>query len=233
MLRLGPTVPRQSLLLIILLTAASACARRLPPDRSAAALYRDLERLVTVAETTGWGIDRKEVEGLESEALDSLCRVDPLARRNLREWLDGEVARAGGPNWFREPWPLVLPQGGISPPIMLLIESQGATHDGGIYDDSADDTDWDRISWANAVRTWNVDFLRDNPLAQLYTTTEAAAGQVLETAGQVAEGANQAAKGVATILKWAPYVLAGIGAIGATAIVLAVANKTSQPSPTP
>jgi hypothetical protein len=97
MLRLGPTVPRQSLLLIILLTAASACARRLPPDRSAAALYRDLERLVTVAETTGWGIDRKEVEGLESEALDSLCRVDPLARRNLREWLDGEVARAGGP----------------------------------------------------------------------------------------------------------------------------------------
>ncbi len=90
-------MPKQSLLLIVLLTAAGACARRLPPDRSASALYRDLERLVTVAETTGWDIDRKEVEGLESDALDSLCRVEPLARRNLAEWLDAEVVRAGGP----------------------------------------------------------------------------------------------------------------------------------------
>jgi hypothetical protein len=87
---------RHAVLLLAALTAG-ACARRLPPDRSAAALYRDLERLVTVAETTGWDIDRKEVEGLESEALDSLCRVDPLARRNLREWLDAETAAAGGP----------------------------------------------------------------------------------------------------------------------------------------
>jgi hypothetical protein len=117
---------------------------------------------------------------------------------------------------------------------MLLIDNQGATHDGGIYDDPDDDTVWDRLSWANAVRTWNVDFLRDNPLAQLYTTTEAAAGQVLETAGQVAEGANQAAKGVATILKWAPYVLAGIGAIGATAVVLAaVKQRPTHPEPIP
>ena len=145
-----------------------------------------------------------------------------------------DIARSRGPNWFREPWPLVLPLDGNSPPVMLLIDNQGATHDGGIYDDPDDDTVWDRLSWANAVRTWNVDFLRDNPLAQLYTTTEAAAGQVLETAGQVAEGANQAAKGVATILKWAPYVLAGIGAIGATAVVLAaVKQRPTHPEPIP
>ena len=74
-------------------------------------------------------------------------------------------------------------------------------------------------------------FFRDNPLAQLYTATETVAGTVAETAGQVAAGANDAAKGIATLLKWAPYVLAGIGAIGATAVVLAAANKTPQLAP--
>lgn len=73
----------------------AGCARTLPPDRSAATLYRDLERLVTVAETTGWGIDRKEVDSLESEALDSVCRVDPLARQALAEWLDGRLGDGG------------------------------------------------------------------------------------------------------------------------------------------
>jgi hypothetical protein len=138
-----------------------------------------------------------------------------------------DVARTRGPNWWREPWPLVLPLDGGSPPVMLLIDNQGATHDGGIYDDPADDTDWDRISWANAVRTWNVDFLRDNPLATLYTTVDTAAGKAVETAGQIADGANEAAKGITRILRWAPYVLAGIGAIGATAVVLAAARRTS------
>jgi hypothetical protein len=46
-----------------------------------------------------------------------------------------DIARSRGPNWFREPWPLVLPLDGGSPPVMLLIDNQGATHDGGIYDD--------------------------------------------------------------------------------------------------
>jgi len=145
-----------------------------------------------------------------------------------------DIARTRGPHWFREPWPLVLPLNGGPPPVMVLIDNQGATHDGGLYDDPDDDTLLDRLRWANAIRTWNVDFLRDNPLAQLYTTTEAAAGKVLETAGQVAGGAHEAARGVATLLKWAPYVLAGIGAIGATAVVLAaVKPRTSPQEPTP
>ncbi|MBK9032555.1 MAG: hypothetical protein IPL61_14795 [Myxococcales bacterium] len=78
------------------LLVTGACARTLPPDRSAAALYRDLERMVTIADATGWGIDRKEVEGLEAKALDSACRVEPLARRILAEWLDERLAAAGG-----------------------------------------------------------------------------------------------------------------------------------------
>jgi hypothetical protein len=145
-----------------------------------------------------------------------------------------DLARSRGPNWFREPWPLVLPLEHGPPPVMHLIDHQGATHDGGLYDDPDDDTLLDRLRWANAIRTWDVDFLRDNPLAQLYTATESAAGKVLETAGQVADGANQAAKGFAVILQWAPYVLAGIGAIGATAVVLAAVNqRTAHPEPIP
>ncbi len=174
--------------------------------------------------------DRPALEELARALIsDAFNGATGEARNN---YLD--LARTRGPNWFREPWPLVLPLENGPPPVMLLIDHQGATHDGGIYDDPDDDTILDRLHWANAIRTWDVDFLRDNPLAQLYTTTETAAGKVLETAGQVANGANQAAKGFAAILQWAPYVLAGIGAIGATAVVLAAVNqRTTHPEPIP
>lgn len=63
--------------------------------------------------------------------------------------------------------------------------------------------------------------MRDNPLSQLYLATESAAEAAIEMTGAVASGANEAARGVATILKWAPYVAAGIGAVGLRAAVLA------------
>ena len=165
--------------------------------------------------------------------------LDDLARALIADAFNGatgdarnkyiDVMRTRGSTWFREPWPIVLPQGDQPPPVMLLIGHQGSTHDGGIYDDPADDAAWDQLSWANAVRTWNVDFLRDNTLAALYTNVETAAGTALETAGQVAAGANEAAKGIATLLKWSPYVLAGIGVLGATAFVLVAASRASEP----
>lgn len=81
-----------------LLVICTACARRpLPAEPTASALFRDLERQVTVNETTGWGIDRIEIESMLESALDSVCRVHVLARRSLREWLDGEIRRQGGP----------------------------------------------------------------------------------------------------------------------------------------
>ncbi len=169
--------------------------------------------------------DRPPLEELARALISDAFNGATGEARN--QYLD--LARTRGPNWFREPWPLVLPLNGGPPPVMLLIDHQGPTHDGGLYDDPDDDTLWDRLSWANAVRTWDVDFLRDNPLATLYTATEAATGTVVETAGQVAGGVNDAAKGVATLLKWTPYVLAGIGAIGATAVVIAAANRPLQP----
>lgn len=78
--------------------ALAACARTpRPADPSAAALFRDLERQVTVSATTGWSVDRIEIEGLLKASLDSVCRVDPLARRELRAWIDGELQRLGAP----------------------------------------------------------------------------------------------------------------------------------------
>lgn len=78
--------------------ALAACGPRPGPrDPSTRALFRDLERHVTVAATTGWGTDRHEIEGMIESTLDSVCRVDPLARRSLAAWLDAEIARQGGP----------------------------------------------------------------------------------------------------------------------------------------
>jgi hypothetical protein len=76
----------------------AACSRTpAPKDPTERALYRDLERQVTVAAATGWGVDKLEIDGMLDPALDSVCRVDALGRRGLREWLDAEISRLGGP----------------------------------------------------------------------------------------------------------------------------------------
>lgn len=77
---------------------APACSRTpAPVEPTERALYRDLERQVTLAAATGWGVDRLEIEGMLETALDSVCRVDVLGRRALHAWLDAEIARRGGP----------------------------------------------------------------------------------------------------------------------------------------
>ncbi len=82
---------------LLAVVAVAACARTLPKDPTAAALYRDLERQVTVKAAAGWSVDRIEVEEVLAGALDSVCRVDPLARRSLATWLDEQLAARGGP----------------------------------------------------------------------------------------------------------------------------------------
>jgi hypothetical protein len=76
----------------------SACARRpAPKEPSERALFRDLERQVTVTGATGWRVDKFEVDSLVNAAMDSACRVDALDRRGLLAWLDAEIQRLGGP----------------------------------------------------------------------------------------------------------------------------------------
>ncbi len=79
---------------LVLLAACSM--RRAPAHPTERALFRDLERQVTIAAATGWGIDRTRVEGMLETTLDSTCRVHPLARRALARWLDDQIAEHGG-----------------------------------------------------------------------------------------------------------------------------------------
>ena len=187
-----------------------------------------------------WG-DKIRAEGMlsalqftaenERAPLEDLVRafvVDALkgAKGDARdEFVD--VMRVRSKTWWKEPWLAVLPHDGAYPPVSILIENQGATHDGGFYDDPADDTVLE--TWRNSIKTWNVDFLRDNPLAALYSKVDTIATTAVETAGAVATGANEAVKGLATVLKWAPYVAAGVGVIVLTSVVWTAVGSRAAP----
>ena len=82
---------------LVLLSIVGCAHHTRPPEPSASALYRDLERHVTVSAATGWSVDRMEIDALLEGALDSVCRTEPLARRALRTWIDGELVRLGAP----------------------------------------------------------------------------------------------------------------------------------------
>lgn len=86
---------------LIMFAACVSCAssqRTLPVEPSQRALYRDLERAVTVlASTLGWAVDPLEIDKLLPSALDSTCRVDLLDRHGLARFLDAELRRVGGP----------------------------------------------------------------------------------------------------------------------------------------
>ena len=86
-----------TLLAAATLAIAGCGPRPGPRDPTTRTLFRDLERHVTVAATTGWGSDKLEIEGMLESTLDSVCRVDPLARRSLAGWLQSEISRLGGP----------------------------------------------------------------------------------------------------------------------------------------
>jgi len=82
---------------VVLTLLLAGCARTLPAQQTPATLYRDLERLVTVTEATGWYVDRLELEGLLPATLDSICRAPEVDRQLLLAWLDAEIVRRGGP----------------------------------------------------------------------------------------------------------------------------------------
>ncbi len=87
-------VVRRAAIVVLLAACSRTPAPRDPTER---ALYRDLERQVTVATATGWGVDRLEIDGMLETALDSVCRVDALGRRGVAQWIDDEIAKRGGP----------------------------------------------------------------------------------------------------------------------------------------
>ena len=141
-----------------------------------------------------------------------------------------DVLRGIDKFWTKNPWLTVLPHDG-SPPIMILIDNQGVINDGSIFDKDPTDDPLLAAAWDNAIRTWDIDFLRDNPLAVLFTKVETGASNIVDTAGDVADGAQQAARSLAKILAWAPYVVAGIGTLGLATLVLTAASRGGQSAP--
>jgi hypothetical protein len=82
----------------LLAVCSAACAQLPVPNRPAsAALYRDLHRLVTLAETAGWEIDRVEADDILADALMSVCQVPAAERDDLLAWLDQRIRHQGGP----------------------------------------------------------------------------------------------------------------------------------------
>jgi hypothetical protein len=79
------------------LAGSPGCTRPLPQNPSASALYRDMERLVTVREAAGWEVDRLEIDQILSATLMSACQVDPAQRLTLRDWVDQRITALGGP----------------------------------------------------------------------------------------------------------------------------------------
>ena len=73
------------------------CAGARPTPKLQATLYRDIERLVTLGAATGWSIDRYKIDEIMPAALESVCRVPEIERRELLTWIDAEIMKAGGP----------------------------------------------------------------------------------------------------------------------------------------
>lgn len=160
----------------------------------------------------------------EREALTDLVRAFIAdAFRGAKGFAREEyfnVMRARSATWFRDPWLVVLPFEGQAPGVSILVDNQGPTHDGSMWDDPDDDTAWEKtkFSWAEAIRTWDGEVLRDNPLAQLYLKTEATVAGVVDTA-------SDTAKGLAFVAKWAPYTLGGIAIIGLTTFAVSLGRR--------
>lgn len=74
----------------------TGCARAVPAKAPEAALFRDLERMVSISETTGWRIDRIELASMEKDALLSVCRAEPAVRAQVLAWVDLRIEELGG-----------------------------------------------------------------------------------------------------------------------------------------
>jgi hypothetical protein len=84
-------------LALVVLLVAAACGPTLPQQPIQRALVRDVARVVDVRQKVGWLVDDVEVEAVLPDALKSACHVEEVHRTAAMSWLDGEIARRGGP----------------------------------------------------------------------------------------------------------------------------------------
>ena len=116
--------------------------------------------------------------------MPELVVVEGLYKTFLHMGRPLDVLRGIDKYWTKNPWLTVLPHEG-GPPIMILIDNQGVINDGSIFDKDPTDDPLLAAAWDNAIRTWDITFLRDNPLAVLFTKVESGASKIVDTAGRV------------------------------------------------
>lgn len=91
---------------------------------------------------------------------DAFANATDAARN---EYID-MVRHVGGPHWMKTPWITVTPFDKAPPPVSILINGQKPP--------GVDPLDELLTSWDDAIRSWDVTWLRDNPLAKLYQAAE-------------------------------------------------------------
>jgi hypothetical protein len=120
--------------------------------------------------------------------------------------------------WPSDPWAAVLPYPQNDPPAQILVDNQGKTHDGGMFDDPGDDTAWEKVKFGakEAAWTWGPTLLKYNPPALFYQGAAAAAG---EAADAVKEPLAEAAR-------FTKYLITGAAVTGAAALLIYVYNRS-------
>lgn len=120
--------------------------------------------------------------------------------------------------WPHDPWAAVLPYPQNDPPAQILVDNQGQTHDGGMFDDPSDDTTWEKVKFGakEAAWAWGPALLKYNPPALFYQGAAAAAG----------EAAEAAKKPLAEAAKFTKYLITGAAVTGAAALLIYVYNRS-------
>lgn len=173
--------------------------------------------------------------------LRSFAEVEPDKRSTLTEQVRAFLARAfegalaeartryvdvmrSRPefNWPRDPWAAVLPYVQNDPPAQILVDNQGKTHDGGMFDDPSDDTAWEKAKFGvrDLAWEWGPALLKYNPPALFYQGAESLAEA----------GMNAAKKPIADAIRFGKYLIAGAAVTGAAALLLIVHNRSKAPA---
>lgn len=120
--------------------------------------------------------------------------------------------------WPHDPWAAVLPYPQNDPPAQILVDNQGQTHDGGMFDDPSDDTTWEKVKFGakEAAWAWGPALLKYNPPALFYQGAAVAAG----------EAADAVKKPLAEAAKFTKYLITGAAVTGAAALLIYVYNRS-------
>jgi hypothetical protein len=82
-------------LLVAVTVLASGCAT-LPHEPVQRALFQDLRKSVELSDSSGWYVDKSQLQSNAEDILRSVCQVDAAKRDDLDAWLSGQIALHGG-----------------------------------------------------------------------------------------------------------------------------------------